>query len=46
MINRIKELTGVYGLGFERESFMGVAIPLGVVVAIGAVGWFVIRVLL
>jgi hypothetical protein len=46
MINRIKELTGVYSLGFERESFLGVSIPLGIVVVFGAIGWVVVRYLL
>ena len=46
MIDRIKELTGVYGLGFERNSFLGVAIPLGIVVVVGASGWFFIRVVM
>ena len=43
MINRMKELSGIYGLGFERESFLGVSIPLGIVVVLGAIGWFLIR---
>jgi hypothetical protein len=43
MINRVKELSGIYGLGFERESMLGIAIPLGFVVVVGAVGWFLIR---
>jgi hypothetical protein len=43
MIDRIKELTGVYGLGLERESFLGVAIPVGFVILVGGVGWVLIR---
>ena len=43
LINRIKEVSGVYGLGFERESFLGLAIPVGFVVVAGAIGWFFIR---
>ena len=43
MIDRIKELSGIYGLGFERESFLGVAIPAGIVILVGAVGWLLIR---
>lgn len=43
MIDRIKELSGIYGLGFERESFLGIAIPVGIVIVIGALGWFLIR---
>ena len=41
MINRIKELTGIYGLGFERESMMGVALPIGFVVVVGGLGWLI-----
>jgi hypothetical protein len=43
MINRMKELSGIYGLGFERESFLGVSIPAGFVILAGAVGWLLIR---
>ena len=43
LINRIKELSGIYRLGFERESILGIAIPVGVIVVVGAIGWFFIR---
>ena len=45
MINRIKELTGIYGLGFERESVMGIALPVGFVVVVGGLGWILTRLL-
>ncbi len=43
LINRVKELSGVYGLGFDRESMAGITIPVAIVVAVGAAGWVVIR---
>ncbi|CAA9531393.1 MAG: hypothetical protein AVDCRST_MAG73-986 [uncultured Thermomicrobiales bacterium] len=39
IINRVKELTGIYGLGFERESVMGIGLPIGLVVVVGGIGW-------
>ena len=45
LINRVKELSGVYGLGFERESIMGVALPVGFVVVVGGLGWILVRLL-
>lgn len=45
LINRVKELSGVYGLGFERESIMGVALPVGFVVVMGGLGWILVRLL-
>lgn len=38
-IQRIKELTGVYGLGFSPDSAMGLAVPIGVVVVVGGAAW-------
>ena len=35
LIERIKELTGIYSLGFNQWSFLGVALPLGFVVVVG-----------
>lgn len=43
LINRVKELSGVYGLGFERESMAGITIPVGIVVVLGGLGWVFIR---
>ena len=38
MFNRIKELTGIYGTGFHRESMIGVLLPVAIVVLIGGLG--------
>jgi hypothetical protein len=35
--DQIKELTGVYGLGFERESFLGFALPFVIVLGVGGI---------
>lgn len=43
LINRIKELSGVYGAGFDRESMAGITIPFAIVIGVGAVGWVLIR---
>lgn len=31
MMNRIRELTGIYGLGFNKSSVMGLLLPLAIV---------------
>ncbi len=46
LINRVKELTGVYGLGFERESVMGIALPVGFVLVVGGFGWAFVKLFL
>ena len=38
LINRVRELTGIYGLGFERESFLGLMLPIAFVVVVGGLG--------
>ena len=35
LIERIQKLTGVYSLGFDMASFMGIALPIGFVVLVG-----------
>ena len=44
MLDRIRELTGIYGLGFRRESVLGLALPIAFVVIVGgaiaALIWF------
>ncbi len=35
MLNKIKELTGIYSLGFERESMMGFALTAGFIIVVG-----------
>ena len=43
LINRIKELSGVYSLGFDRESMAGITIPFAIVIGLGVAGWVFIR---
>jgi hypothetical protein len=31
VMDRIREMTGIYGLGFRKESVAGVLLPLGIV---------------
>ncbi len=38
IVGRVKELTGIYGAGFARESVLGVLLPFGFVVGIGGLG--------
>lgn len=38
MFDRIRQITGIYGLGFDRASVLGVLLPLAFVVLIGGVG--------
>lgn len=35
LIERIKEMTGIYRLGFAWESFLGIALPVAFVVIVG-----------
>ena len=35
MFNMIRERTGIYGLGFRKESVMGVILPIAFVVIVG-----------
>lgn len=44
-INRLRELTGIYGLGFERESMLGVLLPVAFVVLVGGLGALLVLVL-
>ena len=34
-MDRIREMTGIYGLGFRRESILGLIVPIGFVVVVG-----------
>jgi len=39
LLDRLRELTGIYSLGFNKESVIGLLLPIGfVVVAILAFG--------
>ncbi len=35
LIDHIQKLTGIYSLGFDMASFMGIALPVGFVVLVG-----------
>jgi hypothetical protein len=35
VLDRIRELTGIYGLGFRRESILGLVVPIGFVIVVG-----------
>lgn len=35
VLERIKELTGIYSLGFDMASFMGIVLPIAFVVVVG-----------
>jgi uncharacterized protein (DUF2344 family) len=37
LIARIQERTGIYSLGFNPNSFMGIALPFGFVIVVGGV---------
>ena len=42
MMNRIREMTGIYGLGFNKSSVLGLVLPLAIVgfIAVLSVVWF------
>lgn len=35
MLDRIKEVTGIYSLGFDKASFLGIMLPLAFVIVVG-----------
>ena len=35
VLDRIRELTGIYGLGFRRESILGLLVPIAFVILVG-----------
>lgn len=41
-VDRFREASGIYGLGFEKESFMGFALPFLIVAVIGGFGGLLI----
>jgi len=43
MMARIKERVGIYGLGFNPDSFMGLVLPIIFVIIVGGIGWFLVR---
>ena len=38
MLERLQELTGIYSLGFSKDSFMGLVLPIGFVLLVGGLG--------
>jgi hypothetical protein len=42
MMNRIREMTGIYGLGFNKSSVMGLVLPFAIVgfITVLSVLWF------
>ncbi|MCA9864381.1 MAG: hypothetical protein R2853_10155 [Thermomicrobiales bacterium] len=43
MLDSIRERTGVYGLGFRRESVLGQLLPFAIVIGIGIVAVLVLN---
>jgi hypothetical protein len=37
LIAHLQERTGIYSLGFDPASFMGIALPIGFVVVVGGI---------
>ena len=35
VLDRIREMTGIYGLGFRRESILGLVLPIAFVILVG-----------
>lgn len=42
IIAHLRERTGIYSLGFNFFSFMGIALPLGFVVVVGGILAFMV----
>ena len=38
MLERFQEMTGIYGLGFNKDSFLGLMIPIAFVLFVGGLG--------
>jgi hypothetical protein len=41
VLDRIREMTGIYGLGFRKESIAGLLVPLGIVFFVAVVSVYV-----
>ena len=37
VLDRIREMTGIYGLGFRRESVLGLVMPIAFVILLAVV---------
>ena len=42
-MDRIRELTGIYGLGFRKESVAGLIVPIAFVLIVGVLGAILVR---
>lgn len=42
VFNRLRERTGIYGLGFNEESFKGLMLPFLFVLIVGGIGAFLV----
>ena len=38
LVRRVQQLSGIYGTGFNPDSMLGIALPVGFVVLVGGVG--------
>lgn len=38
MLEKFRETTGIYGLGFNKDSFFGLVLPIGFVLVVGGLG--------
>jgi len=38
MLERFQEMTGIYRLGFNKDSFLGLVIPILFVLVVGGIG--------
>lgn len=45
VMDRIRESTGIYGLGFRKESILGLLLPLVIVGGIGVLAFLFLYVL-
>ena len=42
MLNRLRELIGIYGLGFDPDSVLGIILPFAIVLIVGGLGVFLV----
>jgi hypothetical protein len=42
VLNRLRELIGIYGLGFNPDSVMGLILPFAIVIIVGGLGVFLV----
>ena len=42
LLDQIRDKTGIYSLGFNRWSFLGIALPVGFVLVVGGIVSFMV----